>query len=151
MGIGLGIGVAFGLKKKKLNNHVYILLGDGECNEGSVWEGLLTIKHHNLNNITIIVDKNNFQQTGTTNEIISNANLKQKFLSFGINCEEIDGHSTKEINDAILNLQKQQHPSAIIANTVKGKGIKSFENNNKWHHSILTNDLYEQCLREIND
>ena len=149
MGIGLAIGVALGLRQKKHTNKIFVLLGDGECNEGSVWEGLMTINHHNLKNITIIVDKNNFQQTGKTEEIITNPNLKEKFNSFGINTEEIDGHSLKEINSAFLNSIKSDEPSAIIANTVKGHGIKLFENDNKWHHSILTKELYEECLKNL--
>ena len=150
MGIGLGAGVAFALKKNKQKNHVYVLLGDGECNEGSVWEGLLTISHYQLDNLTIIVDKNKFQQTGETSEIISNSNLKEKFLSFGINCKEINGHNMKEIKETLLNLKKECKPSAIIANTIKGHGIKKFENDNRWHHSILTKDLYEECIIELN-
>ncbi len=149
MGIGLAIGVALGLRQKKHTNKIFVLLGDGECNEGSVWEGLMTINHHNLKNITIIVDKNNFQQTGKTEEIITNPNLKEKFNSFGINTEEIDGHSLKEINSAFLNSIKSDEPSAIIANTVKGHGVKLFENDNKWHHSILTKELYEECLKNL--
>ena len=150
MGIGLGAGVAFALKKNKQKNHVYVLLGDGECNEGSVWEGLLTISHYQLDNLTIIVDKNKFQQTGETSEIISNSNLKEKFLSFGINCKEINGHNMKEIKETLLNLKKECKPSAIIANTIKGHGIKKFENDNRWHHSILTKDLYKECIIELN-
>ena len=149
MGIGLAIGVALGLRQKKHTNKIFVLLGDGECNEGSVWEGLMTINHHKLKNITIIVDKNNFQQTGKTEEIITNSNLKEKFKSFGINTQEIDGHSFKEINSAFLNSIKSDEPSAIIANTIKGHGVKLFENDNKWHHSILTKELYEECLRNL--
>ena len=149
MGIGLAIGVALGLRQKKHTNKIFVLLGDGECNEGSVWEGLMTINHHKLKNITIIVDKNNFQQTGKTEEIITNSNLKEKFKSFGINTKEIDGHSLKEINSAFLNSIKSDEPSAIIANTIKGHGVKLFENDNKWHHSILTKELYEECLRNL--
>ena len=149
MGIGLAIGVALGLRQKKHTNKIFVLLGDGECNEGSVWEGLMTINHHKLKNITIIVDKNNFQQTGKTEEIITNSNLKEKFKSFGINTKEIDGHSLKEINSAFLNSIKSDEPSAIIANTIKGHGVKLFENDNKWHHSILTKELYDECLRNL--
>ncbi len=149
MGIGLSIGVAIALRKKKLNNHIFVLLGDGECNEGSVWEGLLTVKHYNLENITIIVDKNSFQQTGSTNEIISNDNLIDKFKSFGIEAEEVDGHSFKQIHNTLSKLMNIKKPSAIIANTTKGHGIKLFENDNKWHHSIITEELYLECLKEL--
>ena len=149
MGIGLAIGVALGLRQKKHTNKIFVLLGDGESNEGSVWEGLMTINHHKLKNITIILDKNNFQQTGKTEEIITNSNLKEKFKSFGINTKEIDGHSLKEINSAFLNSIKSDEPSAIIANTIKGHGVKLFENDNKWHHSILTKELYDECLRNL--
>jgi len=149
MGIGLSIGVALGLRKKKLNNKIFVLLGDGECNEGSVWEALLTISHHNLKNIILVVDKNNFQQTGKTQDIISNSNLLEKFQSFGIFTKEIDGHSLKEINKTFLELLNSDTPSAIIANTIKGHGIKQFENDNKWHHSILTQEMYEECVKNF--
>ena len=149
MGIGLAIGVAFGLKKKQLDNKIFVLLGDGECNEGSVWEALLTIKHHNLNNITLIVDKNNFQQTGKTEDIILNSNLLEKFESFGIHTKEINGHSLNELNETLLDFSKNKMPSAIIANTIKGNGIKLFENDNKWHHSILTKEMYDECIKNL--
>ena len=149
MGIGLSIGVALGLRKKKLNNKIFVLLGDGECNEGSVWEALLTISHHNLKNIVLVVDKNNFQQTGKTQDIISNSNLLEKFQSFGIFTKEIDGHSLEEINKTFLELLNSDTPSAIIANTIKGHGIKQFENDNKWHHSILTQEMYEECVKNF--
>jgi len=149
MGIGLSIGVALGLRKKKLNNKIFVLLGDGECNEGSVWEALLTISHYNLKNIILVVDKNNFQQTGKTKEIISNSNLLEKFQSFGIFTKEIDGHSLEEIDKTFLELLNIDTPSAIIANTIKGHGIKTFENDNKWHHSILTQEMYEECVKNF--
>ena len=149
MGIGLAIGVALGLRKKKHDNKIFVLLGDGECNEGSVWEGLMTINHHNLKNITVIVDKNNFQQTGKTQEIITNSNLDEKFKSFGIDTQEVNGHSLEELNSVFLNSIKSDKPSAIIANTIKGHGVKLFENDNKWHHSILTKELYEECLKDL--
>ena len=149
MGIGLGAGVALAFKKKKSSNRIFVLLGDGECNEGSVWESVLTIAHHRLTNLTIIVDKNNFQQTGKTEEIISNFNLKDKFQSFGLDCVEIDGHSLEALNIALSNKNQDGKPKVIIANTIKGRGIKIFENDNKWHHSILTKELYEKCLVEL--
>ena len=109
----------------------------------------MTINHHNLKNIVLIVDKNNFQQTGRTQDIISNSNLLKKFQSFGIFTKEIDGHSIEEINKTFLELLSSDKPSAIIANTIKGHGVKKFENDNKWHHSILTQEMYEECVKNL--
>ena len=91
MGLSLGIGVALSLKKKKLDNHVYVVLGDGECNEGSVWEAAMSASHFKLNNITVFIDNNNFQQTGSNDQIMSLGDLANKWKSFNWNTITIDG------------------------------------------------------------
>ena len=149
MGLSLGIGVAIAFKKKKLENKVFVLLGDGECNEGSIWESAMAATHFKLNNITAIIDKNNFQQTGSTKEIMSNDNIDKKWSSFGWDVKNVDGHSIKELNEAFLSLKDR--PLLIVANTVKGKGFSFSEANNYWHHAILTKDQYDKALKELND
>ena len=147
MGLSLGIGVAIASKKKKNNAKVYIIVGDGECNEGSVWEGAMAAAHFKLDNLFVIVDKNNFQQTGSNSEIMSTTDLFKKWSSFGWNSSEIDGH---DINQLINSFQEKKNiPTAIIANTIKGKGFSFSENNNDWHHSVLSKSFYEKALKEL--
>ncbi len=147
MGLSLGIGVAIASKKKENNAKVYIIVGDGECNEGSVWEGAMAAAHFKLDNLFVIVDKNNFQQTGSNSEIMSTTDLFKKWSSFGWNSSEIDGH---DINQLINSFQeKKDIPTAIIANTIKGKGFSFSENNNDWHHSVLSKSFYEKALKEL--
>jgi len=148
MGLALGVGVAIAAKKRKKKYKTFVILGDGECNEGSVWESVLCASHFKLDNINIIVDRNNFQQTGKNFNIMDLKNLPNKFKSFGCEVAEIDGHNIKEIHKFLLkkNINK---PKAIIANTVKGKGIKLFENDNNWHHSIITKQIYKNIQKEL--
>ena len=148
MGLSLGIGLALAFKKKKKNNNVFVILGDGECNEGSVWEAMMAAPHFKLDNLYTFIDRNNFQQTGSNNEIMSLDNLKGKLISFGWNTIEIDGHNINEISNA-LNVNDKNKPTAIIANTIKGKGFSFSENNNSWHHAVLTKSTYEKALTEL--
>ncbi len=149
MGLSLGIGVALSSKKKKLNFNVYVILGDGECNEGSVWEAAMAAPNFKLDNLYVIIDKNNFQQTGSNKEIMSVENLKDIWSSFGWHAIELDGHNIEDLFEFFKNSQKIKKPKAIIANTVKGKGFSFSENNNQWHHSVLTKSLYEKAIKEI--
>jgi transketolase len=149
MGLSLGVGVALAAKKKKKSYNTYVIIGDGECNEGSIWETTLSACQFKLDNLTIIVDRNNFQQTGSSNSILNLENLKNKFESFGCFVLDIDGHNLSKIYNAfsVKNLTKK--PKVIIANTIKGKGFKIFENNNNWHHSVITKSIYKEIQREI--
>ena len=149
MGLSLGIGVALSSKKRKLNFNVYVILGDGECNEGSVWEAAMAAPNFKLDNLYVIIDKNNFQQTGSNKEIMNVENLKDKWSSFGWHAIELDGHNIEDLFEFFKNSQKIKKPKAVIANTVKGKGFSFSENNNQWHHSVLTKSLYEKALKEI--
>jgi transketolase len=124
-------------------------LGDGECNEGSVWEAAMAAPNFKLDNLYVIIDKNNFQQTGSNKEIMSVENLKDKWSSFGWHAIELDGHNIEDLFEFFKNSQKIKKPKAIIANTVKGKGFSFSENNNQWHHSVLTKSLYEKAIKEI--
>ena len=148
MGLSLGIGVAIALKRKKLNNRVFVLLGDGECNEGSVWESALSAPNLGLNNLTVIIDHNNFQQTGSNKEIRNLDSLEKKWSSFNWKTQNIDGHNLEEIYSAVKDEEKDL-PKAIIANTIKGKGFSFSENNNDWHHKIMTKSNYEEALKEL--
>lgn len=150
MGLSLGIGLAISSKKKKLDFNVYVILGDGECNEGSVWEAAMSGAHFQLDNLFAIIDRNNFQQTGTSDEIMSLKNIKEKWASFGWNVLEIDGHNISEIINA-LSSKINNKPTALIANTIKGKGFSFSENDNNWHHAVMTKSNYEKALKEISE
>ena len=149
MGLSLGIGVAISSKKKKKNFNVYVIVGDGECNEGSIWEGAMAAPNFNLNNLYVIIDRNNFQQTGSNKEIMNVGNLKDKWSSFGWHAVELDGHNVQELYDFFQEGKNINKPKAIIANTIKGKGFSFSENNNDWHHAILTSKQYEEALKEL--
>ena len=149
MGLSLGIGVAISSKKKKKNYNVYVIVGDGECNEGSVWEGAMAAPNFNLDNLYVIIDKNNFQQTGSNKEIMNVGNLKDKWSSFGWHTVELDGHNVQELYNFFQDSKNINRPKAIIANTIKGKGFSFSENNNDWHHSILSKSFYEKAIKEL--
>ena len=149
MGLSLGIGVALAGKRKNIDYKVYVLMGDGECNEGSVWEAAMAGPHYKLDNLVAILDKNNLQQTGANSEIMSVSDLVSKWKSFGWQVFEIDGHNVPEIYDTFLGVKDQNGPIAIVANTVKGKGFSFAENNNVWHHAPLSSSQYEAALEEL--
>ena len=149
MGLSLGNGVAIAGKKRNLDYSVYVLMGDGECNEGSVWEAAMAASHYKLNNLIGIVDKNNFQQTGSNAEIMSVGDLSSKWKSFGWNVIDVDGHDIGELYDAFTIEKPSNSPTVIIAKTVKGKGFSFAENNNAWHHAPLSKSQYEAALEEL--
>jgi transketolase len=125
-------------------------MGDGECNEGSVWEAAMAGAHYKLDNLVAIVDKNNLQQTGANNEIMSVGDLVSKWKSFGWQVVGVDGHNIEELYDAFSAEKELKKPIAIIAHTIKGKGFTFSENNNDWHHAPLTKSQYEIAINELN-
>jgi transketolase len=149
MGLSLGIGVAISSKKKGKNFRVYVIVGDGECNEGSIWEAAMAAPNFKLDNLYVIIDKNNFQQTGSNKEIMNVENLKDKWSSFGWYTIELDGHNVKDLHNFFKESKNIKKPKAIIANTVKGKGFSFSENNNNWHHSVLSKSFHEKALKEL--
>ena len=149
MGLSLGIGVAIASKKKKKKLNVFVILGDGECNEGSVWEGAMAAPNFKLDNLHVIIDRNNFQQTGSNKEIMDLGDLKKKWISFGWETIELDGHNLNELSNYFSKSDEIKKPKAIIANTIKGKGFSFSENDNSWHHGILTKSIYEKALSEL--
>ncbi len=147
-GLSLGVGSCIALKHKgNLTSKVYVLLGDGECNEGSVWEAAMSAAHYNLNNLVAIIDKNTLQYDGNTEDVLSMGNIEAKWTSFGWDAITIDGHSIEELVNAFNT--EHTKPLVIIANTVKGKGVSFMENNPLWHHSTLTAKQYEEVVLEL--
>ncbi len=147
MGLSLGVGVALAALRKNKEFKTYVLLGDGECNEGSVWEASMSAAHFNLKNLTAIIDNNSLQQTGTNNEIMKSGSLYEKWKSFEWEVISVDGHDIPQIIKAFQH--NASKPKMIIAKTIKGKGFKFSENNNDWHHKILTKNQHSEALAEL--
>jgi len=150
MGLSIAVGLGIAFKRKEAKNKVFVIMGDGECNEGSNWEAFMTASHYNLDNLVVFIDKNNFQQTGNCEEILNLDNLSEKLKSFNCFSQEIDGHDHNQIFKAIDNNLNTNKPNVIVANTIKGKGINFFENKNEWHHSVLSKKAYEEALENLN-
>ena len=138
MGLSIGIGLAISSKKKAKLFNVFVVLGDGECNEGSVWEAAMAAPKFELDNLNVIIDRNNYQQTGSNNEIMDLGNLGEKWKSFGWEVTELDGHNIEKLKSYFDNNKNNKKPRVLIANTIKGKGFSFSENNNAWHHSVMT-------------
>ena len=126
-----------------------MIVGDGECNEGSVWEAAMAAPNFKLNNLYVIIDNNSFQQTGSNKDIMDTGDLTKKWESFGWYTKNIDGHNINEIFEFFQNTKEINKPKALIAKTVKGKGFSFSENDNNWHHSVLTKSLYDQAIEEL--
>ncbi len=151
MGLSLGIGTAIAATKLGRAFRVYVLIGDGECNEGSVWEAAMSAAHFKLGNLVCIVDRNRLQQTGTNEDIMPIGDVAAKFGSFGWHVSEVDGHDVGQIYDALTTERPADTPFALIAHTVKGKGFSFSEDNNAWHHAVLTKSQYEEALEELGE
>ena len=138
-GLPIGVGLALAYKIKKYKNKIYVIIGDGEANEGTIWESALLANHHNLNNLFCIIDFNH-----STDRAVDLGNLKMKFDSFGWDVIEIDGHNHNEILNALT--YSSTKPICVIANTIKGKGIPLIENNPEWHHKFPNSEEYKTCF-----
>lgn len=150
-GLSLGLGMALSTKINKLTFRVYVLMSDGECNEGSVWEAAMLAPAHHLDNLVTIIDFNRWQATGRSEVVTSLSSLKEKFQAFGWNSYEVDGHDIKSLIDLLSNIPDGSgKPVAIIANTIKGKGISFMEDDNNWHYRIPNNDHVRTALTELN-
>ena len=147
-GLSLGVGVGISLKRKNLPDpKVYIILGDGECNEGSIWEAAAYASHMNLDNIVVIIDNNRLQYDGTTDDILSMNPMEDKWKSFGWDTVTVDGHDTEMLYNELS--KSHSRPLAVIANTIKGKGVSFMENNPLWHNGKLSEKQYEQAVSEV--
>ncbi len=149
MGLSIGIGVAMACKRKHIKNKVYVILGDGECNEGSVWEAFMSAKQFKLDNLVAIIDCNKFQLSGSTDEVMSLGDMAGKLRSFGWQTVSVDGHNVKELCTALDPQKTSESPLAVVMDSVKGKGFSFSENDNSWHHAVVTQKIYEQGLSEL--
>jgi len=149
-GISVGCGVALSYLKDKKKNKVFVLMGDGECNEGMVWEAILFAGHQKLHNLFVVIDYNKLQGFGRTTDILNLSSLKKKIQSFNWNVIEADGHNIdKLIYHAKKLISRKNKPNLIIANTIKGKGISFMENKFESHYQVLDNKNYIKSLKEI--
>lgn len=150
-GLPIACGMAFGAKHDKLKHRVFVLMSDGEMDEGSNWEAILFAGHHKLDNLTVIVDYNKIQSLGHTKHVLDLDPLADKWYSFNWAVKEIDGHNVGEIAWSLsaLPLQKSK-PSVIIAHTIKGKGVSFYENTLASHYASPDDEQLKQALREIN-
>jgi transketolase len=149
-GLAFGAGVALAAKKDKANYKVYVLLGDGELVEGSNWESFLLAAHYGLDNLTAIVDRNNLQITGKTEDVCGLESLEEKFRAFGWHVEIVDGHDVSALTDVLSKIPFEKNkPNMIIANTIKGKGVSFIENDHVWHHHVPTDQQYRQAQEEL--
>ena len=148
-GLPIASGMALGYKKQQTNQKLFCIMGDGEINEGTVWESLLFIAHNNLNNLVTIIDANGFQAMGKTSKIMHLEPLAKKFESFGHNVIECDGHNMLELENAFNKSIDTDRPLAIIARTTKGKGVSFMENENMWHYIRLTDEQYKMAMDEV--
>jgi transketolase len=147
-GLSLGAGIALALKmKNNAQSKVYVILGDGECNEGSIWEATAFAAHKKLDNLTIICDKNKLQSDGFTQDILDFEPFSEKWRSFGFEVIECDGHNFEALKSAFA--YETNKPKCIIADTVKGKGVSFMENNKDWHHNGISQKQYSDAISEL--
>jgi transketolase len=162
-GVAVGAGMAWALSRgmpkpsaasapsaRASRARVYVLLGDGELDAGVVWEGAMTAAKYRLGNLTAIVDANGIQQTGATADVLPVEPLAAKWAAFGWHTQEVHGHNVREVLDA-LDRADEVHamPSVIIARTTKGRGVSFMEYDHRWHGGVLTRELYDQALTEL--
>lgn len=149
-GLSMACGIAISLKLDKNPANVFVLLGDGELQEGNVWEAFMQAPHRHLDNLVAIIDRNRLQIDGSTEDIKPLDNLSDKLRAFNWEVMEIDGHNIPAIYDAIEEAKLASKPVAIIANTVKGKGVSFMENNAGWHGKAPSKEEYEKAMTELN-
>jgi transketolase len=150
LGLSLGIGIALAGRKTGRRYKTYVLMGDGECNEGSVWEAAMAAAHFKLDNLIAIIDANGMQSDGPCESIMDMVSHEAKWRSFGWETRCVDGHDVDALYSAFTEERRAlNRPLAIIAKTVKGKGVSFMESNNEWHHNRLTQAQYESALQEL--
>lgn len=149
LGLSFALGIATAFREKKCNKKVYVLSGDGELNEGSFWESAMYAAHEMLSNICLIVDVNKCQIDGLCKDIVSIDNYAEKLKSFGWNCIEVDGHNIEALVNVFDEFKHSSRPMAIIAHTIKGKGISFMENNLSWHHAKMTEEQIDMAFSEL--
>lgn len=149
-GLSIGVGMALAKKLDEREEKVYVLLGDGECEEGTIWEAIMFANHMKLNNLVIIVDCNKIQKMGTLDNVMSISSWKDKFISFGCLVKEVDGHNVEELDKVFKEQNSTEQPLVILANTVKGKGVSIVENDPRWHFRLPNRKELKVFMEELN-
>jgi len=147
-GLGIGVGFAYSFKLDKKSNRVFVVVGDGECNEGSIWESVMLAVQLKLDNLFIIVDRNNMQAMGRCEDIIDMGDLAKKFAAFGCNTIEVNGHDHEQLKEA-FKIKRDNRPIVVIANTIKGKGVSFMESNILWHYRNPSAEDLKKAIAEI--
>jgi transketolase len=151
-GLPIGVGMALAAKLDNLKRRTFVVLSDGECDEGSNWEAALFASHHKLDNVTIVIDYNKIQSLTTVKETLNLEPFKEKWESFGWSVKEVDGHNHDQLESVLKELPFQEdRPNCIIAHTVKGKGVSFMENEVLWHYRTAKGEEYEAALKELEE
>ena len=150
-GLACAVGMAIAGKNDEKDYRVFTMVGDGECQEGEIWEAAQTAHKYQLDNLIVFVDNNNLQIDGSTDEVMPNLNLGKKFEAFGFDVYEIDGHDMGKIVRTLdaIRLQKNKKPKCIYAHTIKGKGVSYMENQCGWHGVAPNKEQYELAMEEL--
>ena len=148
-GISAACGMALSAKISEDKYRVWAILGDGECEEGQVWEAAMFAAHYGLNNLCAFVDFNGLQIDGPVTEVMNPTPIDEKFAAFGWNTLVIDGHNFDEIAKAVETAKASDKPTAVIMKTVKGKGVSFMENKCSWHGSAPKTEQYEQGMKDL--
>ena len=149
-GLPMGAGMALVGKRDGKNYRIFVLMSDGECEEGSVWEAAMFATHHKLDNLVGIIDYNKLQAFGRTNEIMALEPLRDKWTAFGWQVKEVNGHNSSEIEKSLSKVPfKKRKPSLLIAHTIKGKGVSFMEDKLESHYKNLTKEEYKQALKKL--
>lgn len=147
MGMSFAVGQALACKKKGLTSRVFSIVGDGECDEGLIWEAAMSAANYELNNFVLIVDRNKLQYDGPTTEVMNQIDLGDKFRAFGFDVRVVDGHDVEALAKAMN--EPSDKPVCVIADTIKGKGVSFMEGVKTWHHSVLTQEQYDKAVKEV--
>ena len=150
-GINVGVGISLGLKMDKKQNRVFVLMGDGEQEEGSVWEAAMAASHYKLGYLVGIVDLNGQQQNGPTKMIMDSSPLSAKYQAFGWDVVEFNGNDMQEILDAFAAMRFGDRPTVLLSKTTMGKGVSAWENDHRWHGKAPTKEEAEESLRSIKE
>lgn len=152
-GLSVGVGLALAARRRGSPQRVFAIVGDGEMNEGSMWEALLLAQHARLDNLLVIVDANGFQAMGRTDEVLKLGDLAVKLSAFGFETRTVDGHDEAALDEALGDLCRSTTPGprAVIADTVKGRGVSFMADDNRWHYTRLTPETFEAAMAELAD
>jgi transketolase len=150
-GLSVGVGLALAAKRQQTGQRCVALVGDGEMNEGAIWEAMLFAVHFEVSNLLVIVDENGYQAMGPTREVMRLGRLAGKLAAFGLETAEVDGHDQTALDVAIRELwyRPAAAPRALVARTVKGKGVSFMEGDNRWHYTRLTPETYARAMAEL--